>query len=308
MAKLFNPTNASRMFGDAFTSSFSQTQGLIQQESQFNREMNFQERQLKLIEGFRRDELAQTAEHQAMIGDYYQDQIRLKEEEGRVGLIEKGYTEYDETMSPSPTPVKLTQAFGGSWVNPSAPPQEIARWVDAPFGTKAEVKGYWKDGEWVSTNFEQILYPPEPTSGGGGDQQGKRIDVSNEVGEVNKLLEIYKGFKKENDTIEVNLPNGDVAEWDKTLWRANAKRYTADILSKVGIDPQGDYIDGIRTNAKVPVYGKNQWESFSGEQKNFIAKNRENALLQEIYNRRYKGEINDQEYEALRYWALVGSR
>jgi hypothetical protein len=314
MSSNINWNLASQQFSEGFNSTFQQGRDLVQRESEFIRTQNFQDRQLRLFEGFRRDELAETARYHGMLGNYYEGQLeqaqqnaqikmetnRIKIQKGESDLYIKGFQKVDETTPMADPNAPIIQAWEDWWV---VPPKKQSQWVDGPQGTSVEQVSTTDPitGEKTITDYGGIIRPVKA-------KIDPKKDISNETGQVNKLLEIYKGFKKDDSKITVNLPNGETAEWDKTLWRGNAKQYTTDMLSKVGIDPEGDYLYQIKTSAQIPAYGKNQWDSFSDEQKKGIAENREKALLDEIYNRRYKGEINDQQYEALRYWAKVGSR
>ena len=296
-----------KSFADNFTSTFLQSSRLAQEESQFAREQDFKNRQLRLGEAFRRDELDETIFRNQTLSDYYDN------------LNERGIATEDlniqkaknELMFNNIFPVnentrddaRTFPAFGDTYEVPVEPIKPEKRSTFGPIGSSGKFFGetQFEDGNVVG--FDNVR--PDPSI---SNRSNRPADISNEVGEVNKLLEIYKGFESDDSTIEVNLPNGEVAKWDKTLWRANAKRYTTDILQKVGINPQGDYLKSIRDDAGVVIYGENQWKSFSNQQKSDIATRRETVLLEEINTRRAQGEITEDQYQALRYWALVGSR
>ena len=290
-------------FSDNFTSVVESWKNRNLKESQFSRDLDFRNRQLGLREAFRRDELDETISYHKVLSEYYDAQGEGRDldrdvniQRGKNQLMMNDMFPVDES---TPEGTSTFEAYGETYAIPVSPEKE-STFGSIGSGFFGETK--FEDGKVVG--FEDVRQSPYIGSGGGDGT----ADISNEVGEVNKLLEIYKGFESDSDKIEVNLPSGETAQWDKTLWRANAKRYTTDILEKSGINPQGDYLADIRTDAGVVAYGKNQWESFSNEQKKDIATHRETALLDEINKRRVRGEITEQRYQALRYWAIVGSK
>ena len=86
-----------KSFADNFTSTFLQSSRLAQDESQFAREQDFKNRQLRLGEAFRRDELDETISRNQTLSNYYDDldddrdatrDVRIQE--GRNDLMFKG--------------------------------------------------------------------------------------------------------------------------------------------------------------------------------------------------------------------------
>lgn len=296
MAKLFNLTYANQMFGEAFTSTFLQTQKLLQQESQFSRDLNFQNRQLQLGEAFRRDELAETAKYHNIYGNYLNEQIeqgkeeaKMKMDAGRVNMLGLEFTQVDETMSPAPSDVKTYEAYGKNWMF-TPKPEEQARWESDKFGNQVEAKGYYNDaGEWTTTNYETVVSPPTDGSAG--------VDISNEVGELHKLIEFYDmnaGKFKAGDELTYTDSEGNELKMDYKLLKSNMTKHMTDMMSKAKVPLQGDLVTNIRDMAGIIPSDDNA--------------TKRKKLLHTVDYARSQGALSESQYEVLRYWAEAGTR
>lgn len=301
MAKLYNPTYANRMFADAFVPTYLQNQKLAQQESEFSREMNFQNRQLQLGEAFRRDELKATIDYHNMLGNYYQNldenadlDRELNIQQGIADLNARGFQEVPEGTTLQPD-TSLQQIYGKNWV---APAVEQSRWVPGAFGTSIEQK-YTTDpitGNENISNYETVITPPtNDNSSNSGGLGG--ADISNEVGELHKLVEFYDmnaGKFKAGDKLTYTDSEGNELEMDYKLLKANMTKYMTDMMSKAGVPLQGDLVSQIRSMAGITLSDDNA--------------TKRKKLLHTVDYARSQGVLDESQYEALRYWAEAGTR
>lgn len=290
MAKLYNPTYANQMFGNAFTSTFLQTQKLAQEESQFSRDLNFQNRQLQLGEAFRRDELMETARYHGMLGEYYDEQIRQGDEsaririnEGKANLFMQGWKPVEGVAPESNVPIQ--EIYGQSWI---APPIEQSRWTPGAFGTSIEEK-FISDpitGKETTTNFETVISPPTD-SGGEGSSKPNQFDTF-----YNEGLSYLQEIKAINEVggIEKNTIQYSDARQKATF---NTQQAIDLAFANTGVNTKA-LLESLRANIK----GKESEDPIERR-----------AILNEAINRlNQQYELTSEQLKALKLWSEVGTR
>jgi len=282
MAKV-NWNAFSQQFGDAFTSTFLQTQKLAQQEAQFSQEMNFQNRQLQLGEAFRRDELAETIKYHKTYGEYLNSldenadlDRELNVQQGIADLTAKGFQEVPEGTSSS-QPI-----YGKSWIAPSA---EQSRWSSGPQGTSVEEK-YTTDpitGKETITNYETVISPPEPTTTSGSDKTKGTFDTF-----YNEGLSYLQELKSINQLGGVEV---GAKEYNEAKQKATLNTYQALDVAFAGID------------TKIIL------ESLRGNVEGIEDPAERRRILNEAINKfDQQYELTPEQLKALKLWNETGTR
>lgn len=297
MANVINLNNFNKGFSDAFTSTFLQTQKLGQQESQFNREMSFQDRQLRLIEGFRRDELAETAKYHGMLGEYYETQseaekrnFEQRQAEQEALLLREGWQQYDETKSPSQSDVKLHQIYGKSWIAPPKEPEEQSRMVSGAYGTSIEEKFKIDptSGKEIITNYENVIYPPTPTT----TVNTERVDKFNAF--YNEGSSYLAELKSINDLGGQEVGATQYNEAKQKAILNSQQALSLAFTSEDGTDQSKMILEALRANIAGMENAKPETRR---------------ALLNEAINQLDKEyDLSEEQLKALKLWNEVGTR
>ena len=158
-------------------------------------------------------------------------------------------------------------------------------------------------GEKRVTGYGNFYKPDKPSGDSGGSGGGKPVDISNEVGQMEKLLTLYND-KTSNVKEKATWTDsqGNQVVLDYKVWKALAKQNMTDAMTKAGVPLEGDVTTFIRDKSSI--------------NSNMDKQTRRQKLLKTIDDARYYGiplsgglkNINDQQYEALRYWAQIGTR
>lgn len=301
MAKAINWNNFNQGFGESFNQTISELRRLREQREQFDQEMGFRERQL----GLEKQRIEQTGRYYDQLDlarkfDIYQN--LYPSQEGQPGAMTGGDIEKQfgvDIYNP-----EQEKGFFSPY-KPETPSMPDNLWEDVTSGVKGT-------GDYLgqkvnilrnrlSNEERQVpvyIEPKESGSGGDGGSTGnKPVDISTDVGELQKLISFYDMNEKElkdGGKLTYTDSKGNEMEFDYKLLKANMDKYMNDILSKAGVPMQGDLVSEIR--------------QFSGVQEGELSTQKRQKLLDAIDYVRSQGKISDSQYEALRYWAQAGTR
>lgn len=301
MAKLINWNNFNQGFGESFNQTISELRRLREQREQFDQEMGFRERQL----GLEKQRIEQTGRYYDQLDlarkfDIYQN--LYPSQEGQPGAMTGGDIEKQfgvDIYNP-----EQEKGFFSPY-KPETPSMPDNLWEDVTSGVKGT-------GDYLgqkvnilrnrlSNEERQVpvyIEPKESGSGGDGGSTGnKPVDISTDVGELQKLISFYDMNEeelKDGGKLTYTDSKGNEMEFDYKLLKANMDKYMNDILSKAGVPMQGDLVSEIR--------------QFSGVQEGELSTQKRQKLLDAIDYVRSQGKISDSQYEALRYWAQAGTR
>ena len=278
--------NTGQDFDEAFINGLQFQQKINQQRDELRNDIMFKMRQLDLTE-----------EYHNILGDKYKKDYELDREKFDET---KRINDFNMGKQPKPEEGVIRTEKGGGLISDIYGYKEQD--IKPPTTTTTDgmediLLGDIYNKEFI-TKIERRNDPtyekPEKENNGSGDGtgDGSKIDISNEVGELEKLKTLYGKLGDKN--LQFTNGKGETVKVDYKVWKALTKQYYSDALSKTGIPLEGDVINTIRNYAKGT--GKTLLEAIDDARRDGI----------ELLNGK-KFKMNDKQYEAARYWAQLGS-